>query len=71
MLFLVRILFRGHNGSLVRAVFGAVLLAIGIAVHGATIFAGIGVVMLVWGGIGALSGQRARRQAHTANAGRM
>jgi membrane-bound ClpP family serine protease len=71
MLFLVRVLFRGHNGSVVRAIFGAVLLVIGIAVHGAPIFAGTGVVLIVWGGTGALSDQRARRQAHLGTGGRM
>ncbi len=44
-------LFRGHNGLLVRAIVGAVL--------------------LVWGGIGSLSAQRARRQGHIGNGGPM
>jgi membrane-bound ClpP family serine protease len=70
MLFLVRSLFGGHNGSVVRAIFGALLFVVGVAVHGALILAGTGLVMMVWGGIGALSDQRARRQAHPANGGR-
>ncbi len=64
-------LFRGHNGPLVRAIAGAVLLGTGIATHGGAIFAGIGVVLLVWGGMGSLSAQRARRQGHIGNGGRM
>jgi membrane protein implicated in regulation of membrane protease activity len=55
-------LFRGHNGPVVRAIAGAILLVIGIAVHG---------VLLVWGGIGALSSQRVRRQGQAGNGGRM
>ena len=64
-------LFRGHNGPLVRAIVGAVLLAVGIAVHGWAILAGIGAVLLVWGGIGALSAQRVGRRSHASSGGRM
>ncbi len=55
-------LFRGHNGPLVRAVVGTLLLVVGVAVAGGAILAGIGAVLLVWGGMGALGAQRARRQ---------
>jgi membrane-bound ClpP family serine protease len=54
-------LFRGHNGPLARAIVGALLLVVGIVVHGGAILAGVGVVLLVWGGIGALSAGRAGR----------
>jgi hypothetical protein len=54
--------FRGHNGPVLRAMLGAILLVIGIVTHGALLDA-IGAVMIVWGGIGALSSQRVRRQA--------
>jgi len=64
-------LFRGHNGPLVRAIFGALLLIAGIIVHGGAILVGIGAVLLVWGGIGALGAQRAGRQSHVSNGGRM
>ena len=64
-------LLRGHYGPAVRAIAGALLLVAGIAVHGAAIFAGIGAVLLVWGGIGALTSQRARRQGQVGNNGRM
>ena len=64
-------LFRGHNGPLVRAIFGAILLVVGLAVHGGAILAGIGVVLLIWGGIGALSAQRTGRHSHVSNDGRM
>jgi hypothetical protein len=64
-------LFRGHNGPVVRAIAGAILLVIGIAVHGGALLAGIGVVLLVWGGIGALSSQRARRREHVDTGGPM
>jgi hypothetical protein len=63
-------LFRGHNGPVIRATAGALMLVVGIAVHGAVIFAGIGAVLLVWGGVGALSSQRARRQGQAGSNGR-
>jgi hypothetical protein len=55
-------LFRGHHGPLVRAIVGAVLIVVGIAVHGGAILVGIGAVALVWGGIGALNARRARSE---------
>jgi hypothetical protein len=64
-------LFRGHNGPLVRAIAGALLVVVGIAVHGGAILAGIGAVLLVWGGIGALSAQRAGRHNPVSNGGPM
>ena len=64
-------LFRGHNGPAVRAAVGALLLGVGIAFHGAAIFAGIGAVLLIWGGIGALSAQRAGRRSQISSRGRM
>ncbi len=64
-------LFRGHNGPVVRAIVGALLLAAGIVIHGGAILAGIGAVLLVWGAIGALSSVRARRQGQVGNSGRM
>jgi hypothetical protein len=64
-------LFRGHNGPLVRAIAGALLLVVGIAVHGGAILVGIGVVLIIWGGIGALSAQRAARRSHVTSGGRM
>ena len=57
-------LFRGHNGPLVRAIVGALLIVVGIAVHVGAILVGIGAVLLVWGGIGALNAQRAGRQVN-------
>jgi hypothetical protein len=67
----VLFLFRGHNGPAVRAIAGALLLVAGIAIHGGTILAGIGAVLLVWGAIGALSSVRARRHGQVGNSGRM
>jgi hypothetical protein len=64
-------LFRGHHGPVVRAVVGAVLLAVGLVLRHGALLAGIGAVLLVWGGIGALSSLRARRQGHTGNSGRV
>ena len=64
-------LFRGHNGPLVRAILGVLLLVVGIAVHGGAILAGIGAVLLVWGGIGALNAQRAGRRLHVSSGGWM
>jgi hypothetical protein len=64
-------LFRGHNGPLVRAIVGALLFVVGIAVHGGAILAGIGAVLVVWGGTGALSAQRAGRRRHLSSGGPM
>jgi hypothetical protein len=64
-------LFRGHNGPAVRVIVGALLLVAGIAIHGGTIFAGIGAVLLVWGAVGVLSSVRARRHGQVGNSGRM
>jgi hypothetical protein len=64
-------LFRGHNGPAVRAAVGALLLGVGIAFHGAAIFAGIGTVLLIWGGIGVLSSRWAGRLDHIGNRGQM
>jgi hypothetical protein len=64
-------LFRGHNGPAVRAMFGALLLVVGIAVHGGAILVGVGAVLLVWGGMGALSARRLSRQSYAGNGGRM
>jgi membrane-bound ClpP family serine protease len=63
-------LFRGHNAPVVRAVIGAVLLAIGLVLPHGALLAGIGAVLLVWGGIGALSSLRAHRRGHAGNSGR-
>jgi formate hydrogenlyase subunit 3/multisubunit Na+/H+ antiporter MnhD subunit len=64
-------LFRGHNGPIVRAIFGTLLLVVGIAIHGGAILAAFGAVLLVWGGIGALSAQRVRRQSQVSDSGRV
>jgi hypothetical protein len=63
--------FRGHYGPAVRAIVGALLLVAGIAFHGEAIFAGIGAVLLVWGGIGTLRSLRARHEGRAASNGRM
>jgi hypothetical protein len=63
-------LFGGRNGPVVRAVIGAILLAVGLIFRHGALLAGIGAVLLIWGGIGALSARRARRQ-HDANGDRM
>ena len=64
-------LFRGHNGPVVRAIVGVILLALGIAIHGGALLVGVGVVLLVWGGIGARNAQRVRRQEQVGSGGRM
>jgi thiosulfate reductase cytochrome b subunit len=60
--------FRGHHGSAVRALVGAVLLAIGLVVHHGAMFAVLGTVLLVWGLVAMVSAQRNRRE--TLGAGR-
>jgi membrane-bound ClpP family serine protease len=64
-------LFRGQNGPLVRSILGAILLVVGVVVHGAALLAGIGVVLLIWGGMGWLSSQRTRRQQRLGNCERV
>jgi hypothetical protein len=64
-------LFKGRHGPVVRAVVGAILLVVGVTVYGGALLAGIGVVLVIWGGIGALSSLRVRRHGHIANGGRM
>jgi hypothetical protein len=63
-------LFGGRYGPVVRAVIGAILLAVGLVLRHGALLAGIGAVLLIWGGIGALSAWRARRQ-HDGNGDRM
>jgi membrane-bound ClpP family serine protease len=63
-------LFRGHNGPLVRALVGALLLVTGIAVPGGAFLAGIGAVLLVWGAVGALSARRLSHQSYASSDGR-
>jgi Flp pilus assembly protein TadB len=55
-------LFRGKNGPLVRVIIGAVLVIVGIILHGWLILAGIGAVLLIWGAIALLSAQRTQRR---------
>jgi hypothetical protein len=64
-------LFRGHNGPAARAIIGALLAIVGIAVHGGAILVAIGAVLLVWGGTGALSTRRAGRRSQVSSSGRM
>jgi hypothetical protein len=52
--------FRGHHGPAARIVVGATLFIVGLAVH-AALFSGIGAVLIVWGGMAAVSAQRGRR----------
>jgi hypothetical protein len=54
--------FRGKYAPAVRAFLGALLVVVGVVVHGGAILAGIGAVLLVWGAAGALSSWRAGRQ---------
>jgi|HubBroStandDraft_3_1064219.scaffolds.fasta_scaffold164932_1 hypothetical protein len=64
-------LFRGHNGPVVRAIVGAILFVVGVAIHGGALLAGIGAVLVVWGGIGALSSRRVRRQGQIGDGGQV
>jgi uncharacterized membrane protein (Fun14 family) len=64
-------IFRGHHGPAVRALVGVLLVVIGIAVPGGALLAGVGVVLVVWGGTGALRAQRAGRHSQLSNGGRM
>jgi hypothetical protein len=59
--------FRGRNGLLVRAIVGALFVLAGIATDGA-LLVGIGVVLLVWGGVGTL---RSRRPGPVGTGGRI
>jgi hypothetical protein len=61
-------LFRGKNGPAARGVIGALLVSVGLAVHGAAILVGIGAVLLVWAGLLALRAYRVSRQAKVTSA---
>jgi hypothetical protein len=63
--------FRGKNGLAARAIIGALLVIVGIAVHGEAILVGIGAVLLVWAGVLALRAHRVSRQAQVTNGGPM
>ena len=64
-------LFRGKNGPAARAVIGALLVVVGIAVHGEALLVGVGAVLLVWAGVLVLRAQRVSRQAEVASVGPM
>jgi hypothetical protein len=55
--------FRGKNGPAGRGVVGALLIVVGIAIHGGAILVGIGAVLLVWGGLAALGARRTGRMS--------
>jgi DNA-binding SARP family transcriptional activator len=54
--------FRGRYGAAIRAAAGVVLLVVGLVIRSGAILVAIGAVLIVWGGIGAFSALRARRQ---------
>ena len=53
-------LFRGRYGTVAKAVIGAVLLVIGLAIHGGTILVVIGAVLIAWAAISGLKEFRSR-----------
>jgi hypothetical protein len=61
--------FRGRQGPVARAIVGVILLIIGFAIRGGALLVGIGAVLLVWGGIGALRNQRLHRQGDLGRSG--
>jgi len=54
--------FRGRYGAAIRAAAGVVLLVVGLVIRSGAILVAVGAVLIVWGGIGAFSALRARRQ---------
>jgi hypothetical protein len=63
--------FRGKNGPAARAIIGALLVVVGIAVHGEALLVGIGAVLLVWAGVLALRAHRISQEAQFSDGGRM
>jgi hypothetical protein len=63
--------FRGKNGPAARAIVGALLVFVGIAVHGEALLVGIGAVLLVWAGVLALRAHRISREAQFSDGGHM
>jgi uncharacterized membrane protein HdeD (DUF308 family) len=63
-------LFRGKHGPLVRIVLGAIMIAVGLLLHGWVILAAVGVVLLIWGVIALLGEQRNRHQGSPRGNGR-
>jgi hypothetical protein len=63
--------FRGKNGPAARAVIGALLVVVGLAVHGGAILVGVGAVLLVWAGALALKAHRINRQTQVSSGGPM
>ncbi|MEV6844163.1 hypothetical protein [Actinoplanes sp. NPDC051411] len=51
-------LFRGRHGPLVRIILGAIMVAVGLLLHGWVILAAVGAVLLIWGVFGLVSEQR-------------
>lgn len=64
-------LFRGKTGLAARAVIGAALIIIGLAVHGEAILVGLGVVLILWAGVLVLRAHRVSRQDQDASGSRL
>lgn len=63
--------FRGKNGPAARAVIGALLVVVGLVVHGEAILVGVGAVLPVWAGVLAPRAYRIGRQAQGGSGGRL
>jgi hypothetical protein len=63
--------FRGKNGPAARAIIGALLVVVGIAVHGEALLIGIGAVLLVWAGVLALRAHRIGQENRAISGGRI
>jgi hypothetical protein len=63
--------FRGKNGLAARAIIGALLVVVGIAVHGEALLIGIGAVLLVWAGVLALRTHRIGQENRVIRGGRI
>lgn len=61
-------LFRGRYGNAAKAVIGAVLLAVGLAIHGGVVLVVIGAVLIAWAAASVLKQLRTRGQDTAADA---
>jgi|HubBroStandDraft_1064217.scaffolds.fasta_scaffold2471889_1 hypothetical protein len=64
-------LLGGRKNPAIRAIVGALLVVVGIVIHGGAILVGVGAVLLAWAGLQALKARRIGRQAQVTNGGRM
>ncbi len=64
-------LLGGRKNPAIRALVGAVVLVVGIAIHGGAILIALGAALIVWGGAQGVKKHRIEAEAQMAGDGRM